>query len=154
MAKWILIGVLALPAAEIMAFVVVAAGIGILPALGLLLAISLAGVAVLRGAGRARLERMRVAVTQAGVAGIEAGGDAFLTVSAGVLLLLPGFVTGLLGALLLLAPVRQWIRGRFQHSIRAGQAKRPKGVVDLGPDEWNQVPEQSLDDQHRKDGPA
>jgi UPF0716 protein FxsA len=154
MAKWFLIGLLALPAAEIVAFILVSAGIGILPAFTLLLATSLAGGVVLRGAGRARLERMRTAVTQSGVAGIEAGGDAFLTISAGILLLLPGFITDVLGFLLLLPPARQWIHGRFQQFIRRNQASQPKGVVDLGPSEWTQVPEQRLEQPRRKDDPA
>jgi UPF0716 protein FxsA len=154
MTKWLFIGILALPAVEIAVFILIAAGIGFLPALSLLLAGSLVGSVVLRQAGRARLERLRGAVSQSGLAGLEAGGDAFLTVSAGILLLLPGFITGVLGLLLLLGPVRQWIQGRFQHFVRQTQGGRPEGVVDLGPNEWRQVPEPRLDRPRRKDDPA
>ncbi len=150
MTKWLLIGVLALPAAEIAVFILVGAGIGFPQAFGLLLVASLAGLVVLRHAGRARLERLRGAVTQSGLAGLEAGGDAFLTVSAGILLLLPGFISDGFGILLLLPPVRRWIGARFQAFVRRNQSGSPAGIVDLGREEWNQVPEQVLDDPRRR----
>jgi UPF0716 protein FxsA len=148
MGKVILIGLLALPAAEIALFILIASKIGFAPAFGLLLATSAAGILVLRSAGRARLERLRVAVTQAGVAGLEAGGDAFLTVAAGILLLLPGFITDVLALLLLTPPVRQWIGTRFQAFARTQSGRRD--VVDLDRDEWTQIPDQALDDPRRR----
>jgi len=60
--KWTIFGILALPAAEIAAFVVVAALIGFGWAVFCLLATSLAGVLVLRRAGRARLARLKAAM--------------------------------------------------------------------------------------------
>jgi UPF0716 protein FxsA len=150
MAKWMLIGVLALPAMEIALFILVAAGIGFPLAFGLLLATSVAGLLVLRHAGRARLERLRVAVTQSGIAGLKASGEVFLTVFAGILLLLPGFITDALGIFLLIPPVRRWIGARFRGFVRYNQSGPPTGVVDLGREEWSQVPEQALDDPRRR----
>jgi UPF0716 protein FxsA len=144
MAKFILIGLLTLPAAEVAAFILVAAEIGLAPAFGLLLATSAAGLIVLRYVGVARLARLRVAVTQSGLPGIEAGGDAFLTIFAGILLLLPGFITDGLGILLLLAPVRRWIGARFQRFVQRHQAAGPPGVVDLDREEWSRTPDQVL----------
>ncbi len=146
MGKLILIGLLTLPAAEIAVFILVAAAIGFPPAFGLLLATSAAGLIVLRYAGSARLERLRAAVTQSGLPGIEAGGDAFLTVSAGILLLLPGFITDTLGILLLLAPVRRWIGTRFQSFVQYSQSGHPAGVVDLDRKEWSRAPERTLNE--------
>ncbi len=150
MAKWLLIGILALPVAEIAVFILVAAVIGLPWAFGLLLAGTFAGAIVLRHAGRARIERLRGAVTQSGLAGLEAGGNAFMTVAAGILLLLPGFISDVCGILLLLPPVRHQIAARFQAFIRSSQSRGPASVVDLGRDEWNQVPEQALDDPRRR----
>jgi UPF0716 protein FxsA len=150
MVKWIVLGILALPAAEIAIFILVAAKIGFLHAFGLLVAASVAGLIVLRHAGRARLERLRVAVTQSGIAELQAGGEAILTVLAGILLLLPGFITAVLGIILLIAPVRRWIGRRTERFIRTSQSRQPAGVVDLDREEWSQVPEQALDDPRRR----
>jgi UPF0716 protein FxsA len=152
MVKWFLIGIVALLAAEVAALTLVAAVIGLPQALGLMAATSIAGLIVLRRPGRARLERLRIAVTQSGIAGLEAGGDAFLTVAAGILLLLPGFITDVLGFLLLFPPVRHWISARFQRFVRTSQ-QGPAAVVDLDRKDWSQVPERVLDDPRRKNDP-
>lgn len=130
MAKWFLIGLLALATVEVMALLLAGASMGLPQALTLLAATSLIGLVVLQWPGRARLQRMRVAVTQSGIAGLEAGGDAFLTVSAGILLLVPGFVTDILGVILLLPPARRWIGGRFRRFAQASQSGAV-AVVDL-----------------------
>jgi UPF0716 protein FxsA len=146
MAKWIVIGILALPAAEIALFILVAAKIGFLHAFGLLIATSVTGLIVLRHAGRAQMQRLRVAVTQSDIAELQAGGEAILTVLAGILLLLPGFITAVVGIMLLIAPVGRWIGRRMERFIRTSRSHQPAGVVDLGREEWSQVPEQAPDD--------
>jgi UPF0716 protein FxsA len=150
MGKLILIGVLLLPAAEVALFILVAAQIGLPQALGLLLATTAAGLIVLRYAGTTQFERLRLAVTQSGLPGIEAGGNAFLTVSAGILLLLPGFITDAFGILLLLPPVRRWIGARFRQAMQRDQGPHPAGVVDLDREDWTRAPERVLDDPDRK----
>jgi UPF0716 protein FxsA len=150
MGKLILIGVLLLPAAEVALFILVAAQIGLPQALGLLLATTAAGLIVLRYAGTTQFERLRLAVTQSGLPGIEAGGNAFLTVSAGILLLLPGFITDAFGILLLLPPVRRWIGGRFRQSMQRNQGTHAAGVVDLDREDWTRTPERVLDAPDRK----
>jgi UPF0716 protein FxsA len=151
MVKWFLLGVAALLAAEVVAVVAVASVIGVLPALLLMIATSLAGVAVLRHPGRTRIDRLHEAVRKKGIGGLESSGDAFLTVAAGFLLLLPGFITDAGGLLLLLPPVRSWIAGRFQHAMQTRPSGQP-GVVDLERDQWNQVPEQKIEDRRRPSG--
>ena len=53
---------------------------------------------MLRRAGRGGIARFRVAVADTDVAGIQANTGGFLTVLAGLLLFLPGFLTDLVGA--------------------------------------------------------
>ncbi len=152
MTKWLLIGVLVLAAAEIAALGLARAVMGLPQALILLFTTSLAGLMVLRWPGRAQLQRLRVAVTQSGIVGLEASGNAFLTVSAGILLLLPGFITDILGILLLLPAVRRWIGGRFRRFVHTHQGGTA-AVVNLDPADWNHIPERALKDQTRKNDP-
>ena len=142
MAKWFLLAVVFFVLAEWAAFLAVSAVIGLLQAFLLLFATSLAGVAVLQYPGRTRIQRLHQAVAKEGLGGLQAGGDAFLTVAAGFLLLVPGFITDVAGLLLLLPPVRHWIGGRFRFFV-ATRPARP-GVVDLEREEWNRVPEQKI----------
>jgi UPF0716 protein FxsA len=118
-------------------------------ALLLMTATSFAGVAVLRHPGRGRIERLHEAVAKKGIGGLEAGGDAFMTVTAGILLLLPGFITDAAGLLLLLPPVRNWIGGRFHRFVRTTSQPGSPGVIDLNRGEWDRVPEPRLDDRRR-----
>jgi len=71
MVKQILVAILLLPAAEIAAFVLVAALIGVTGALLLMLATTLAGILVLRQAGRGGIARFRVAVADAQITATE-----------------------------------------------------------------------------------
>jgi UPF0716 protein FxsA len=151
MGKVILLSILLLPAAEIGLFIVVAAKIGLSVTLGLLLISAAAGLLLLRYAGRGRLKGLRAAVSQSGVAGLEAGGEAFLTAAAGILLLLPGFITDFAGLLLLLPPVRRRIHGRFAGFVRARSGATD--IVDLERDQWQQVPEPALEDPRRRNDP-
>ena len=149
MVKWFLLAVLALVVGEVVTFFAVGAAIGIPQALLLMIVTSCIGILVLRHPGRSRIERLHAAVSKAGISGLEGGRDAFLTVSAGVLLLIPGFLTDAVGLLLLLPPLRSWLGRRFHGAVRT----QPTGVVDLDPNQWNRVPERQIDDQRRPNGP-
>ena len=140
MVKWAIISILLFPVAEIAVFLVVAAVIGWLWAFALMLATTFAGLMVLRRAGRRRIARFRVAVADTDVTGIEAHTGGFLTVLAGLLLFLPGFLTDVIGAALLIAPVRRWCAATFRRMIgNRGPAR--SSVIDLAPSEWRQVPD-------------
>ncbi len=160
MVKRILIAILLLPAAEIAAFVLVAAIVGVTGALLLMLATTLAGIVVLRRAGRGRIARFRVAVADAEITATEMNGSGFLTVLAGFLLVLPGFLTDLVGVALLIKPVRRWAGQLFRRWLETW-AQRPVGrrgsgdpsVIDLAPDEWKQVSERKLSARPRKPKP-
>jgi UPF0716 protein FxsA len=152
------LGIAALLIGEVAALFAVAALLGVPQALILMVATSFIGVAVLRHPGRTRINRLHEALVKDGVAGLQAGGDAFLTVAAGFLLLLPGFITDAAGLLLLLPPVRHWIGGRFHRSMqtRASQmrASGSPGVVELERDQWDRLPERKIDQQRPPGKPS
>ena len=149
MVKWIIIAILLLPLAEIAVFVLVAVILGLGWTLILMLATTLAGFLVLRQAGRGRIARFRVAVADTDVAGIQANTAGFLTVLAGLLLFLPGFLTDLIGAALLIGPVRRWCGRTFRLWVRR-RNPTDRSVIDLKPGEWEQVPDRELSNRSNK----
>src|SRR4051812_6370066 len=100
--KWAIFGLLMLPFMEIAIFVAIGLKIGFLAAIALMILTSLAGMAVIRKAGRSEVERVRTALGDRLVTRVELDGPGFLTVLAGILLVVPGFLTDIVGALLLL----------------------------------------------------
>ena len=141
-AKWVLLAVLALPVMELAAFVAVAAEIGLLGALVLVGATSFIGALILRHAGGNHIARMRVALGEGSFTALQADGSGGLILFAGILLLIPGFITDALGLLLLLAPLRQGLTTMLGRKPVA----RADGVVDLPPEEWRRVPDPELPD--------
>jgi UPF0716 protein FxsA len=142
-AKWLLLALLALPLMELVVFIAVAQAIGFLWALALVAATSTSGAMVLRHAGGNHIARMRVAMGAGGFTTLQADGPGTLTLLAGILLLIPGFITDLLGVLLLLAPLRRILAVLF--GLQQPPA-RPDGVVDLEREQWHQVPDPTLSD--------
>jgi UPF0716 protein FxsA len=146
-AKWLLLALLALPIMELAVFIAVAGAIGFLWALALVAATSLAGAMVLRHAGGNHIARVRVAMgqglSQGGFPALQADSAGTLTLLAGILLLIPGFITDVLGLLLLLAPLRRAL------GVLLGLKPAPTradGVVDLEPEQWHQVADAALPD--------
>lgn len=155
--KRIFISLLLLGAAELGTFVLVAHGIGWLRAFGLLLAISVMGVVALRHAGRSQIRALRAALA-AGPADTKLlDGPRLAPLVGGILLLLPGFITGLLGALLLLPPVGPrtvawavtWARAIVLR-VMGERARTGEAVIDLEPGQWHHVAEPTLE--QPKDG--
>ena len=143
--KKIAIGLLLLPVAELAAFVLLAWAIGFLAALALMVLTSLAGAVVLRLVGRGQLAHFRAAMEGGEAAAMAAGGDRLILALAGILLLLPGFITDLLGALLLVPQVRQGLGATIGRVIGVAAGRAPgDGVVDLDRQEWREVPDQEL----------
>ena len=143
--KWAIFGLLMLPFAEIAVFVAVGLRLGFLAALALTILTSLAGMAVIRNAGRGDVARVRSAFGDRTITRVELDGRGFLTVIGGFLLVLPGFITDVLGALLLLPPAQHVIRAALRRAV--GRAERASGrpdVVDLPPDQWRQVPDERI----------
>jgi UPF0716 protein FxsA len=94
---------------ELVVFVLVAQAIGILNTIGLLILSSVVGFWVCKRAGLSVFRRMQQTVAEGNMPHREVV-DGFLVLVAGVLLVVPGFVTAFFGALLLLPPVRVGVR--------------------------------------------
>lgn len=141
-AKYLLLALLMLPLAELVAFIAVAAAIGFFPALALVMAGSFAGLIILQNAGGNHIERMRVALGEVSFTSLQADGSGTATLLAGILLLIPGFITDALGLLLLVAPLRRTLAA----ALRRGPPPAPDGVVDLDPAQWHHVPDRRLPD--------
>jgi UPF0716 protein FxsA len=152
MVKWIFIGLLALPIAEIAVFILAVANFGLAWTLGLMLATTMAGLLVLRWAGRGRIAVFRN-VSNGGMRGVEAGiqanPDGFLVILGGILLVLPGFITDAIGLLLLLEPIRHWCVRPFRRTM-APHGRPEDAVVDLNAGEWQELPDRRLEDRHGK----
>ena len=143
--KWAIFGLLMLPLAEIVVFVAVALKLGFLAALALTVLTSMAGIAVIRSAGKGEVARMRSAFGDRVIRRVELDGPGFLTVLAGFLLLLPGFLTDIIGALLLFPATRRWIHAALGRAVtRAERAAGRPQVVDLPPDQWRRMPEERI----------
>lgn len=108
---WLIVSVLAVPLIEIALFVTIGGWIGLWPTLAIVIGTGIAGVAVLRGQGQQAMAGLREARLQRGNP-LGQIADSGLLGLAGVLLILPGFLTDTLGLLLLLPPLRRLlIRG-------------------------------------------
>lgn len=137
-AKWLLLALLALPLMELAVFIGVGAAIGFGWAFLLVLATTLSGAMVLRHAGGNHIARVRVALNQGNLTALQADSQGGVLLLAGFLLLIPGFITDALAALLLLSA----LGGIFG---RRPPPPRADGVVDLEPEQWQRVPDPALD---------
>jgi UPF0716 protein FxsA len=135
--KWAFIGLLVLPAAELVAFLLAAALIGWLKAGALLVATSVVGALVLRRSGRGDLGRLRAAFQRDGIQAIHLETPGMATLLGGILLVFPGFITDVLGAALFLPAARRWAAGKLARARRA--RRRDDRVIDLEPGEWQQI---------------
>ena len=118
----VLLLLIAWPAVEILAFIEIGLAIGWLLTVVLLIGTSVLGAQLLRIQGRAAIGRVSLAVSE-GRAPAGAAIDGVLGFLGGVLLVIPGFVTDALGALLLLLPTRALTR-RWLSRHYAGRAMR------------------------------
>jgi hypothetical protein len=86
---------------------------------------------ILRHAGGCHIARMRVGLGEGRVTALQAqyGG---LVLFAGILLLIPGFITGAMALCTLLVAPWRTVRS-------AEQSARRDGVVDLAPEQWHHV---------------
>lgn len=140
-----------LPLAEIAAFVLVASFIGYPGALALLLLVSAAGFLVLRRATGEALAQLRAATRSGDFGGLHVLRTRGTTAFGGILLLVPGFITGLLGVLTLIPQSRQRLIGWWSSGVAA--SRRPDGgptVVDLSPQEWERLPTPQLGRRKRR----
>nr|WP_255636166.1 FxsA family protein [Azospirillum sp. 412522] len=108
--------ILLLPILEIVGFIQVGDWIGAGPTIGLLALSAVVGVLLVRHQGLASLSRAQAAAAR-GEAPIGTVLDGFCAVLAGILLIIPGFLTDILGIALLIRPLRRgvgrWLLGRL-----------------------------------------
>jgi UPF0716 protein FxsA len=140
-AKWLLLALLALPLAELAVFIWVASQIGFALALMLVLAGMVAGGLVLRHAGGSHIARVRVALDQGSFTPLQADGRGGGILLAGILLIIPGFITDALALWVLAGTVFRQSRPPV----------RSDGVVDLEPQQWQRVPDPVLPDRRGDD---
>jgi UPF0716 protein FxsA len=120
------------PLAELYVLWQVGDAIGILPTLGLLVLDSVLGGVLMRSQGRAVWRRFNAALMERRPPAAEIV-DGALVILGGALLLTPGFLTDLLGVLLLLPPTRAIARraivrgaGRRLFVTSFGRPSRPR----------------------------
>jgi UPF0716 protein FxsA len=126
-----------IPLVEIYVAVQVSHVIGGLNTIGLLLLVSIAGVWLTKAAGFGVISRIRQQL-QAGRMPTNELIDGGLVLTGGVLLVVPGFVTGAIGLLLLFPPTRALARGTLKRRFqgRVTYLGGPGGTTHLeGPDD-------------------
>lgn len=102
---WLMLLILAFPFIEIALFIKIGGWIGVWPTLALVILAAVVGAAVVRTQGIGQLRRLQTAIeTNRDPSGPLAHGA--LIAAAGVLLILPGFLSDAIGLLLLIPPVR------------------------------------------------
>jgi len=98
------------PIIELFVIIQVGGAIGVLPTIALLVADSILGSMLMRSQGRVAWARFNAALAEGRIPHREVL-DGTLVIFGGALLLTPGFVTDVLGIILLLPPTRALVRG-------------------------------------------
>jgi UPF0716 protein FxsA len=118
---------LVVPIAELWIIVEVAGAVGIVETLALLVLVSAAGAWLLKQQGLATWSRLRKTLERGDIPAEEVT-DGALILLGGALLLTPGFLTDLVGLILLLPPSRATIKRGFRRFV-VKWAGRRWGVV-------------------------
>jgi UPF0716 protein FxsA len=109
---------IAVPIVELAVIIQVGQEIGVLPTIAILVADSILGSVLMRSQGRAAWRRFNEAIA-AGRPPAREVLDGVLVIFGGALLLTPGFVTDILGLLLLIPPTRAVFRGLLVRRLGA-----------------------------------
>jgi UPF0716 protein FxsA len=142
--KWSFIGLLVLPAAELAAFIVVASQIGWLRAGVLFLGTSVLGVMLLRRSGRDNLNQLRKAFARDGLRAVHLETPGVAAMLGGILLVVPGFITDIVGAALFVPTARRWLSGGLGRLVRQRRPdRRDDRVIDLDPTDWHRIPDRA-----------
>jgi UPF0716 protein FxsA len=132
-----------LPAAEIATFILVGEQIGVIPTILLTFATAIAGAALMRHQGLGTLAKLRAELDAGRMPGRTLG-DGAMILAAGMLLLVPGFLTDILGLLLFVPAIREavwwFLSRRMQVTVVAAGGRSRRGtVVDLDADAWRRT---------------
>lgn len=139
---------LLLPLLEITGFVVVGSHIGVLATIALVIASAILGSALIRRAGMDAMRRMQRELEDGGAPSGDIVDNA-MQVVAGILLLIPGFITDVAGLLLLVPGVRRAlftglrdrmtvVRGGFG-AARPRPASQDRRTIDLESGEYRHM---------------
>jgi UPF0716 protein FxsA len=116
------------PLAELYVIVQVGQAIGVWNTIGLLLLFSLVGAWLAKHEGLVVYQRVQQRLARGEVPGREML-DGFLVLTGGLLLLVPGFITDMVGVVLLFPPTRAvaraYLRRRFSVQVLGGPPARP-----------------------------
>lgn len=148
----LLIAIIVYPFIEIAGFIIVGRAIGLFPTLGLIVLTAVIGAILLRIQGFSVLQRLNQDTREGGNPGRDLvhGG---MIVLAGILLLIPGFVSDICGFLLFIPPLRDFVWKRMSRNMvvvsssasfrAAPQQPRREGpkVVDLDADDFSHDPD-------------
>jgi len=104
------------PIAELFVIIQVGEAIGVLPTIALLIADSILGSVLMKAQGRTAWRRFNAAVAEGRIPHREVL-DGALVIFGGALLLTPGFISDILGILLLLPPTRALVRALVARRI-------------------------------------
>lgn len=140
--------ILILPLLEIAGFVVVGSEIGVLATIGLVIASGVLGSILLRIQGMSALRRAQIAAQTGGAPDREIVHGAMI-VLAGLLLIIPGFITDIIGLLLFIPAVRDMAWNAIRSRIiivgnRGGAAStdrpnRQTKVIDLDEQDYREI---------------
>ncbi|MEQ8357452.1 MAG: FxsA family protein [Kiloniellaceae bacterium] len=126
-----------LPLLEIAVFIQVGGAIGVWPTIAATVATAVAGSLLLRAQGLAALTRARLQMDRGQLPAREMF-EGVCLVLAGALLLVPGFVTDVIGLLLFVPPFRELLRLLIARHLAAkaarGEARVYVDGVEVGPD--------------------
>ncbi len=129
MAAWFLLLFLIVPVVELWVMIQVGGLVGAFPTVALLVAVSLFGVWLVKHEGLGVWRRLN-AELQRGEVPTDSVVDGVLLLVAGVLMVVPGFVTAAVGLLLLLPPVRAVARHAL---VRRARHRITVSVGGFGP---------------------
>jgi UPF0716 protein FxsA len=136
------------PLIEIAGFVIVGRAIGLWPTLAGVVISAVLGALILRWQGVSLINEIRSSVGQRQVPARSIA-DAMMVAIAGVLLMLPGYFSDVIGLLLLLPPVRAgiyaFLKSRVEvvsttttHNYEFTQRRVDDGTIDLDDNEYRQ----------------
>jgi UPF0716 protein FxsA len=145
--RLILFFVLALPIIEIALFIVIGQAIGLVPTLLGIFVTGAIGALVLRWQGTGVLRQMQLRFSR-GEMPAKQMGDAVLIGLAGVLLLLPGYFTDLIGLVLLLPWTRALIGRILARNLKVVEVSSTEyrsvdpatGMIELDRKDWRDGP--------------
>lgn len=129
---WVFAVVLAVPLIEIALFVTVGGWLTLWPTLAIVIGTAFLGVYIMRQLGLRAMSDMQTA-SRGMQNPVTPMAHNALIMMAGVLLLLPGFLTDSLGLLLLIAPLREWVIHHFASRFVVFQRRSPKRDWQDGP---------------------